>query len=228
LSKKSVVEEVAAALEDANEVKDLADISAKLYAKQVWGIELDPQKLPRVVGLAGPIGAGKSTAARALGMLGYRVASFATPLKAVCYQIFAPLGAEYRHFFGSQADKAELIANLGTSGRRILELVGTEGFRAAVPDVWVRAGLVPRFPGERIVLDDVRYENEAFALREAGGLIIHLNRLGHEPPRTGHKSDAGLVHDYHDAALVVADGDLVGLGAETVKAVLRKAGALAV
>jgi hypothetical protein len=193
----------------------IANTSALLFAKHVLKLEIDPLKLPPVIGLAGPIGAGKTTAARALGSLGYRQASFATPLKQVCFQVFGPLGVPREAFFGTQEEKSaplEAIKKYAT-GRQILELVGTEGFRAAYPDVWLDLAMVPRYEGERIVIDDVRYENEATAIRSRGGLVLHLERLGAEVERTGHRSDAGLKMQAGDEIIRVKDGDVPGLQA---------------
>ena len=216
--------ELSAMISEGVAYAHIANTSARLYGEYVLNKQIDPLKLPPVIGLAGPIGSGKTTAARALGSLGYRQASFAAPLKAVCFQIFGPLGIPREAFYGTQEEKSEprliggavnhtdkTITVSSVTGRRILEIVGTEGFRQAYPDVWLELAMVPRYEGERIVIDDVRYENEASALRSRGGRVIHLDREGVEPERTGHRSDEGIAQLPQDLVVSAQSGDVRGL-----------------
>lgn len=142
-------------------------------------------------GIHGPIGHGKSSVADRLSRkYGFIRGSFAglpgdvEGLKEICCTVFCPLGAERRHFFGTQADKNEPIPALGgTTGRKILVSVGTKGFRAAYQDVWVRIGLEVSYANyRRVVFEDVRYPNEVDALRAVGGKIISVRALGKEIP----------------------------------------------
>lgn len=155
-------------------------------------MNLTKMNAPKIVGFAGGAGCGKSVAAKTLVEMGYARMAFADPLKSACYEVFGPLGAKQRHFFGSQADKAEPIPKLGgVTGRRILEVVGTEGFRAAYSNVWVERALVTRDPTDFYVIEDVRFQNEIDAIRAAGGEIILLRRDGVNPPAL----DDGSAHE---------------------------------
>jgi hypothetical protein len=203
------------------------DTGVQFYLDYVWA----PRKvrvadLPPVVGCVGAIGAGKSYGAKALmSALGYRPMSFATALKEICCDVFVPIGAERRHFFGTQADKAEPIPALGgATGRRVLELVGTNGFRAAFPQVWVKLALAGRPEGQRFVIDDVRFENEAAGIRDAGGMIIRVARQGQPlPESTGHVSDEEWRRIRPDALVEVPPGDLEMLRSSMVRAVIHEA-----
>lgn len=145
-----------------------------------------------IIGLVGAIGSGKSTVAKILEEdKGFYRFSFSTPLKETCYHVYKHLGAEYRHFFGTQVDKAELIEALGgVSGRRILEVVGTNGFRAAYPDTWVELALRLSKRSPLVVFEDVRFPNEAEAIKSAGGELWKVVcRGGPVYENTGHESD---------------------------------------
>ncbi len=78
------------------------------------------------------------------------------------------------------------ILNLCTpdkTRREILQLVGTEGFRAIDPDHWLKqARLKVRdlatATGAMVVITDTRFLNEFDAFREMGGAVIRIDKLG--------------------------------------------------
>jgi hypothetical protein len=79
----------------------------------------------------------------------------------------------------------------GIPTRRVLEVWGTDFGRGLDPDVWVRqlfAGLPPNTYG---VVDDLRFQNEAQAIRAAGGIVVWLDAEGRLPPRApdAHESE---------------------------------------
>jgi hypothetical protein len=204
------------------------DEAVQFYLDHVWGhFGVKGVTLPAVVGICGPIGAGKSTAAKALyHALGYSRASMAETLKHLCASIYTRIGAEKRHFFGSQDDKAEPIPALGgTTGRRILQLVGTEGFRAAFGNTWPALAFanVADFleAGGRCVFEDVRFENEAASIRERGGVIIQLSVLGEAAPSSSHASEAGVPEALVNGTAAAKRGDVAGLQASMIQAVLQ-------
>jgi hypothetical protein len=87
--------------------------------------------------------------------------------------------------------------------RKILQYVGTEGFRAIDPNHWIKRGLTDAAERERVVFTDVRFENEARAIRETGGVILGVQKLD--------GSVAGA-RDFHvselDVFKVIAGADL--------------------
>lgn len=165
----------------------------------------------RIIGLCGGIGAGKDTVADYLiEAHGFQRVSFADPLKAACAKVYGELGVDPRHFFGSQLDKAEPIDVLsGVTGRKILETVGTQGFRAAYEDTWVDVALASS--SGRIVTTDCRFPNEFAAIRARGGIVCRVSILGEAAPETGHESDLHWRQVIPDAAIAVARGDLAEL-----------------
>ena len=113
-----------------------------------------------------------------------------------------------------------------TTGRAILETVGTEGFRAACPDTWVLHTMATRVAGggtARWVVADVRFPNEVEAIRNAGGPFLEVVRVGGPPaPGAGstHASNLAWRAIPRDGEIRAAHGDMVGL-AEAVDRALE-------
>lgn len=159
-----------------------------------------------LIGFTGPAGAGKSTAAKALvEILGFKRISFADPLRAMLMGI--GLTTE-----DTTIRKNEPIAWLdGKTARQLLQTLGTEWGRQIVhPEIWIRHAeqridyfKTTRVPG--IVFDDVRFDNEAQMIRDAGGFVIRIRRNVGE--LMTHASEKGvnptLVH-----ASIGNDGDV--------------------
>lgn len=154
-----------------------------------------------IVGIAGKKRSGKDTMASAFEDRGYRRVSFAAPVRNFVESI---MGDEI-----TDENKEREIPWLGNgiSPRKLMQTVGTEWGRAIHPDLWVLAlmrqvdkahALLPeqrmpsRFWGFRsdFVIPDVRFENEARAIRDRGGVIIHIHRPGLSGD--AHVSEAGI------------------------------------
>lgn len=149
-----------------------------------------------LIGLCGAAGSGKSTFAKQLvNEWDFIELSFALPLKLLVveqfgYDLTLLQNLEY---------KEEQDPNLpdGWTRRRVLQHIGTEGFRAIDPDFWVRK-VEKQIEGTKnwrlapagIVISDVRYENEAKMIREQGGYLVRLDRPGFEgTASSGHVSE---------------------------------------
>lgn len=180
---------------------------------------------PSLIAFCGDIGAGKDTVADYLVRShGFVTASFATPLKNTVLGVYHSLGMESRHVFGTQEDKAEAIPGLLTpegepmTGRHALEKVGTEGFRAACPDTWIllathqiRAAIAAGF---RVAVTDARFPNEFDVVRELGGKLVRVTKLGTRAERTGHASDEAWRALQFDGIVAAEAGDLSALYAD--------------
>ncbi len=177
-----------------------------------------------IIGIAGEIGAGKDTVADILcNHYGYRRLAWADKLKEVCWSVYGPLGAERRHFFGTQADKDEPIPGIlgpdgmPTTGRKILEGVGTEGFRGVCPDTWVLYGTavhVDPNPEQDWVVADVRFPNEFRTIRGRKGEVWEIRKTGGPEPDSkdsAHSSNQAWRDEKKDRVLSARHGDLKGL-----------------
>lgn len=144
-------------------------------------------KKAHIIGLSGKIGSGKTTHALELGKLGYNLARFSAPLKEI---VAIVLGTTHTKL-SDQQFKNEYFPKFDCTVGELLQWVGTDVFRAINPDVWVDAALSRLLPGQRYVFDDVRFKNEADAIRKMGGIIV---RLEGDPSGCRAASNRDLTH----------------------------------
>ena len=160
-----------------------------------------------IIGFAGSKGSGKSTAASFLEDRDWRLHSFATTLKLMVRVLMSDAGVGEEGIAHYQRDKEAIIPIFGVSYRHLCQTLGTEWCRTHVHgDVWVsvaRAMLANSYGN--VVFDDVRFENEASMIRDAGGLIVHVSRSA-SLSIDHHASESGLVvlpcdlHIYNDGS----------------------------
>lgn len=169
-----------------------------------------------LIGLAGPAGVGKTTAATLLGAeLGYPVFGFADPIREVVFKLF-PAWDEWH----LSAGKDRKSPTYGVSPRHAMRVIGDHG-RAMQHDLYVRAMArrVDRARGQGaagVVIHDVRMAVEAHWLREAGGTLIHLQRDGSQFSRE-HRTECGVSCEQDDVT-VRNPGTLAGLRGELLSA----------
>lgn len=152
-----------------------------------------------IIGFAGQAGAGKSTAARILrDHAGFTVLPFAGPLKAMT-RAFGLTAAEMTLFKEVPLDRLN-----GKSPRQFMQFLGTEFGRNLIGEnVWVDAwreslgeSAVEHFGDILACADDVRFENEAAAIRAEGGLVVRIEReSAGSATGSSHASEAGVVAD---------------------------------
>lgn len=140
---------------------------------------------PRIVGLIGYAGSGKSTAASVLVERGYIHTKFAGPLKGMLRQLYQRAGVSghelERRIEGDLKEEADPILQWRTP-RQAMQWLGTDWGRAFFgDDFWVDLWAASLLPGVRYVVDDCRFANEAAAIRERGGMIIRVDRPGVGP-----------------------------------------------
>ena len=140
-----------------------------------------------IIGFTGAIGAGKTTAAMCLVRNhGFVRVRFAGPLKAM----LRTFGLTDAQIDGD--DKEMPCRALGNrTPRYAMQKLGTEWGRDLIhPDLWTRAWARDAARHAHVVCDDVRYQNEVDAIKQAGGVIVHIWRPG-SSSRAGEHSSEG-------------------------------------
>ena len=144
-----------------------------------------------LIGVAGPAGAGKdSIASWLVQSQRFTRVGFADPIKDALELFEVPTTYLY------QKKEAPIPGLEGTTARKMMQTLGTEWGRMQIhPDLWVRAMAqrVERLQADgvyRLVIPDVRFENEAAWVRSVGALW-HVNRPDTSPVRA-HVSEQGI------------------------------------
>lgn len=168
------------------------------------------QKKQLLIGFTGRKQSGKTTAAQYLMKSGFVGLSFAHGIRCMLTGLLMTLGyGRNRINELMNEDKQQSIPPFYKSCRQMMQLLGTEWGRELIhPDLWVMAARaqIERYGDVNIVFDDVRFENEAAMIRELGGLIIHVDRLGADDTDR-HSSEAGIC-DHPADCFIDNDGDM--------------------
>jgi hypothetical protein len=157
----------------------------------------DGKLVPRieVLGIAGYARSGKDSVAQELNKQGYVSMSFAGPIKKAISILDPKMedGKSYKdivaeHGLESAKDKYPEV-------RRLLQIFGTEVGRTMFgEDFWVDHALNSIPDGLKVVFTDVRYPNEANAIKDFGGEVWWISREG-IGPLNDHASENSLT-DY--------------------------------
>tara|TARA_R100000808_G_scaffold142_2_gene1048 strand:+ start:14107 stop:14658 length:552 start_codon:yes stop_codon:yes gene_type:complete len=150
-----------------------------------------------ILGIAGYAHSGKTTLARHLvEEHGYVRLSFAAPIRQALLAMGIPECYLTDH-------KAVEVPKIGKSGRYLMQTLGTEWARSTVnKNFWLYLmdqkidGLI----GQNIVIDDVRFDNEARYIQAKKGYVLNIVRGNTqlEPYNTGHASEDGVSSDLVD------------------------------
>lgn len=79
--------------------------------------------------------------------------------------------------FNNQEVKQQYIDWLGMTVREFLQKLGTAVRKEIDPDFWVKA-LFNTYHNGNVIIADVRFPNEAEAIKERGGILIRIERPG--------------------------------------------------
>lgn len=152
---------------------------------------------PFVVGISGFARVGKDTAADWLVRNhGFTRVAFADALRSVLYDM-DPLVRKFVDLFGWE--EAKLAPRLRV--RTKLQDLGKAVRDHVDPDAWIDAGFAKMRTGCRYVLSDVRYPNEAVAIRARDGVVLRIERPG-IGPANDHDSEHALVDFDFDARIL--------------------------
>lgn len=187
----------------------------------------DGKLVPRVeiIGLSGWARSGKDTvASRMIEKHGYTRVSFADPMREALYRLnpVIELGG-YEMHLAQAVDISgwEALKGMSEDIRPLMQRMGTEvGRNLFGEDFWVNLALNNVPDGSKIVVADVRFKNEADAIKAAGGKIWRIVRDGIEPAND-HVSETAL-DNYNFDIIFLNAGDLDHLLNLTDKLVLDK------
>ena len=135
----------------------------------------------KLIGITGKKRTGKDTAAATLSVeCGYDRFAFASLLKAMTYSLLARLGIDPQTAYKMvDGDLKEMPCPqlCGKHTRWVMQTLGTEWGRKCIDEnFWVRATLRAASSADKAVISDVRFANEAQAIRDAGGRVVRLLR----------------------------------------------------
>lgn len=139
-------------------------------------------RLPKVIGLNGPIGAGKDTVAAYLGIyFTYKIMGFSDAVYESLYRLNPAivLSAQRCEYLQTMVDTHgwDHVKRRYPAVRAMLRIQGTEnGRNVHGADCWVKVAEERRkeFIDSRIVFRDLRFPNEADYIRSVGGEIWRI------------------------------------------------------
>jgi len=192
------------------------DTEIQRLKEKVLSLERQLKK-PKLIGLIGAAGAGKSTVANIIERdYGFSKIRFAggikSMLRALLYEAGVDHGRIHEMIDGSLKETAcdELA---GKSPRYCLQTLGTEWGRDFMSkNFWVDLTMhsVDNLLAisKSVVIDDVRFPNEVKAVKDSGGRIFRVMRDQDAIPEAGHKSE-GQILEFD--ACILNNGSVSGL-----------------
>lgn len=145
--------------------------------------------MAKIIGLSGWARTGKDTVAEHLvAAHGFKRMAFADPMREALLRLDPMVDAAA----GFSIRVSDAIEKYGWDGykespygleiRALLQLLGTEvGRQMLGENVWVDYAMKSIQDADNIVFTDVRFKNEAQAIKDAGGSVIRIERDGVGP-----------------------------------------------
>jgi len=161
-----------------------------------------------IIGLCGAAGAGKNTVAARLAFYGYRWIAFADPLYAAVSEITG-LSVDQLQ---DRSLKEKSLGWIDSSPRKLLQTLGTDWGRNMIHnEIWVMATMqrIDSHPAVNYCITDVRFPNEAAAIKARGGVVWRVVRPGFgvlDGDTASHESERGIPAQYVDDEVVNAAG----------------------
>lgn len=154
-----------------------------------------------IIGLSGYARSGKDTVAELL-CLNYQFKriSFALPIRDAIYTLNPYLEGKIR-VSDEVEDYGWDVAKSNPELRRLLQVFGTEvGRNLFGENFWIDQAFKRADEYERVVFSDVRFPNEADAIKEQGGKIWRINRRSHSAVNS-HASEHAMDNYLFDHAI---------------------------
>lgn len=171
-----------------------------------------------LIGLTGPARSGKDTVGNMLrDGQGFTRVAFADPIRRMVAEV---LDVPVDRLYDGPFKDTPVKWLLGRTPRYLMQTVGTEWGREQVDrDLWLKIAMRKVDEGGLVVITDVRFENEADAIRQRGGFIWHIERPD-APKVEAHVSEAGVQRQLFDY-VIHNDGDLAKLQRTVDEAFVR-------
>lgn len=161
----------------------------------------------KLIGLSGYARSGKDTAAYALKGIGFTRIAYADKMRDFALALNPVMPTAPMPY----TRLADLVAEFGWNGikstphnanvREFLQRLGTDAGRNILGEnIWVDATLKGLDPNGSYVITDVRFPNEADAIRNLGGQVYRVERSGIHPVNT-HISETALDNYAFDGRL---------------------------
>lgn len=143
-----------------------------------------------IIGITGVAGSGKDTAADYLvSKYGFTKVSFAAILKNMLSVAGLPEPS-------NRNDKEKNVEGFNFTWREAAQTLGTEWGRSLDENIWVKLTMASLEDGKNYVFSDVRFDNEAEAIYEAGGSnILLLGRSVDLGNNSIHASEQGVSNE---------------------------------
>jgi hypothetical protein len=150
-----------------------------------------------IIGISGKLGVGKTTLAQYIIAMrkGWQIAAFADLLKREAAEKF-DFDVRLAYNPAGKATLIKLPTGESKTVRELLQWYGTDVVRAEDRDYWVRgmtrhlALAQDKIPG--IVIDDVRFPNEANCVLTQHGLLVRIEPYPGYIPASAHSSETAL------------------------------------
>jgi dephospho-CoA kinase len=147
-----------------------------------------------IIGISGYARAGKDTVAKILvEEYGYSRIAFGDIIRSAVYRL-NPLvtydGMRLAHLVDLEGWE---IAKEVPEVRRLMQVMGTEVGRELIdPQIWVELTLSNQKPNDKIVIPDVRFQNEAEEIKYRGGQVWRVSRIDKDSPINSHRSESDM------------------------------------
>jgi hypothetical protein len=181
-----------------------------------------------LIGISGKIGSGKDTVGGVLQLYfathqpadAWEIKKFAGKLKDIAEILtgIPKVNFEMQHFKQSNLPEEWNKNGEPMTARSLLQIVGTDAMRDQLHEnVWVNALFADYNENSRWIITDVRFPNEAEAIKKHGGIVIRINR---DVDTNNHLSETAL-DDYEFDYVIDNNSDMYKLALD-VKAIAEK------
>ncbi|TWA89549.1 hypothetical protein [Bradyrhizobium stylosanthis] len=152
----------------------------------------------QVIGITGRKRHGKDSVARELVLNGFKIVRFADPLKAMLrafYQAHDLVPSEIERRLEGDLKEHPCIYLNGKTPRHAMQTLGTEWGRDLIDqDLWTDSLRRRASLHDKVVVPDVRFENECAKIHEMEGKVVRVDASQRVPEDTfsNHSSETGI------------------------------------